>query len=172
MAVSCPECVQTVTEENPSPENNHFGPAVIHFQGAPDFSPEREAVPGPTGFPLKSFKPGAEAPPGDPYSPFIRIAGSDVIYNAPIVAVGEGPFDVINHTNTGDRVLAIHIGTEAARAVGAVRRVLGRHAVREGLRLRPADRLPEHGRGAAAHRGARALDLRPGAEQRVLQRRR
>ena len=35
-----------------------FGPAVIHFQGAPDFSPTRIAVPGPTGFPLKSFQPG------------------------------------------------------------------------------------------------------------------
>ena len=112
MAVSCPECVQTVTEENPSPENNHFGPAAIHFAGAPDFSPEREAVPGPTGFPLKSFKPGSEVPAGDPYSPFIKIAGSDVIYNAPIVAVGEGPFDVTTHTNTEDRVLGVHIGTE------------------------------------------------------------
>jgi len=109
IGVSCPACVQTVTEENPSPANNHFGPAVIHFAGAPDFSPEREAVPGPTGFPLKSFKPGAEAPPGDPYSPFIKIAGSDVVYNAPIIATGEGPFDVTNHTNTGDRVLGIHI---------------------------------------------------------------
>ena len=113
MAVSCPECVQTVTEENPSPENNHFGPAVIHFQGAPDFSPERIAEPGPTGFPLKRFQPGAEVPAGDPYSPFISIAGSDVIYNAPIIATGEGPFDVDHHTNTGDRVLAVHIGTEA-----------------------------------------------------------
>jgi hypothetical protein len=112
MAVSCPKCVQTVTEENPSPENNHFGPAVIHFQGAPDFSPEREAVPGPTGFPLKSFKPGADVPEGDLYSPFIRIEGSDVIYNAPIIATGEGPFNVTTHSNTGDRVLAVHIGTE------------------------------------------------------------
>jgi|GEM_PF-933732 len=112
MAVSCPECVQTVTEENPSPANNHFGPAVIHFAGAPDFSPEREAVPGPTGFPLKSFKPGADVPAGDAYSPFIKIAGSDVIYNAPIVATGEGPFDVTTHSNTGDRVIGIHIGSE------------------------------------------------------------
>ncbi len=112
IGISCPECVQTVTEENPSPESNHFGPAGIHFAGAPDFSPEREAVPGPTGFPLKSFKPGSDVPAGDAYSPFIRIAGSDVIYNAPIVAVGEGPFDVTKHTNTEDRVLAVHIGTE------------------------------------------------------------
>jgi hypothetical protein len=113
IGISCPECIQTVTEENPSPANNHFGPAGIKFAGAPDFSPEREAVPGPTGFPLKSFKPGSEAPAGDPYSPFIRIAGSDVVYNAPIVAVGEGPFDVTKHSNTEDRVLGVHIGTEA-----------------------------------------------------------
>jgi hypothetical protein len=113
IGISCPACVQTVTEENPSPEKNKFGPAVIRFAGAPDFSPERIAEPGPTGFPLKRFQPGAEAPPGDPYSPFIRIAGSDVIYNAPIIATGEGPFDVTTHTNTGDRVLGVHIGTEA-----------------------------------------------------------
>ena len=113
MAVSCPGCVQTVTEENPSPSENHFGPAVIHFAGAPDFSPEREAVPGPNGFPLKSFKPGAVVPEGDAYSPFIKIEGSEVIYNAPIVAVGEGPFDVTTHTNTADRVLGVHIGTES-----------------------------------------------------------
>jgi len=112
IAISDPAAVQTVTEENPSPANNHFGPAGIKFAGAPDFSPEREAVPGPTGFPLKSFKPGSEAPAGDPYSPFIRIAGSDVVYNAPIVAVGEGPFDVTKHSNTEDRVLGVHIGTE------------------------------------------------------------
>jgi hypothetical protein len=118
IGISCPECVQTVTEENPSPANNHFGPAGIKFAGAPDFSPEREAAPGPTGFPLKSFKPGAEAPAGDPYSPFIRIAGSDVIYNAPIVAVGEGPFDVTKHGNTADRVLGVHIGTENHAASG------------------------------------------------------
>jgi hypothetical protein len=47
------------------------------------------------------------------YSPFIKIAGSNVIYNAPIVAAGEGPFDVVHHTNTEDRILGVHIGTEA-----------------------------------------------------------
>jgi hypothetical protein len=107
MAVSCPACVQTVHLINPSPEQNHFGPAVISFAGAPDFSPTRIAVPGPNGFPLAKFQPGAVAGPG--YSPFIQIAGSDTIYNTPIVATGNGPFDVVNHTNTGDRVLGIHI---------------------------------------------------------------
>ena len=112
IGIGCSGCVETVTEEIPSPEVNSFAPAVIHFQGAPDFEPERIAEPGPTGFPLKRFQPGAEAPPGDPYSPFIRIAGSDVVYNAPIIAAGEGPFDVTTHTNTSDRVLAVHIGKE------------------------------------------------------------
>jgi hypothetical protein len=112
IGIGCPACLQTVTLDSPSPEQNRFGPAVVHFQGAPDFSPTRVAEPGPTGFPLKSFQPGAVAGPG--YSPFIRIAGSDVVYNAPIVATGEGPFDVAHHTNTGDRVLGIHIAPPSA----------------------------------------------------------
>jgi hypothetical protein len=111
IGVGCPECVQTVTLDSPSPEQNRFGQATVHFQGAPDFSPTRVAEPGSTGFPLKRFAPGAVAGPG--YSPFIRIAGSDVVYNAPIVATGEGPFDVVHHTNTGDRVLNVHIAPPA-----------------------------------------------------------
>ena len=107
LAIGCPECVQTVTLESPTPQQNRFGQAVVDFQGAPDFSPTRIAEPGPNGFPLATFQPGAVAGPG--YSPFIRIAGSDVVYDAPIVATGEGPFDVDHHTNTGDRVLGIHI---------------------------------------------------------------
>jgi len=107
IGISCPACVQTVHLINPSPQDNHFGPAVISFAGAPDFSPTRIAEPGPDGFPLAKFQPGAVAGPG--YTPFIQIAGSDTIYNAPIVATGDGPFDVTTHTNTSDRALAIHI---------------------------------------------------------------
>ena len=107
VGIGCPACVQTVTLSNPTPQANPFGTAVVHFAGAPDFSPTRVATPGPTGFPLKKFSPGAVAGPG--YSPFIRVAGSNVVYNAPIVATGNGPFDVVHHTNTGDRVLGIHI---------------------------------------------------------------
>jgi hypothetical protein len=107
LAIGCPECVQTVTLESPTPQQNRFGQAVVDFQGAPDFSPTRIAEPGPNGFPLTRFQPGAVARPG--YSPFIRIAGSDVVYSAPIVATGDGPFDVVHHTNTGDRVLGVHI---------------------------------------------------------------
>jgi hypothetical protein len=112
IAISDPAAVQTVTLDSPTVAQNPFGPALVHFQGAPDFSPTRTAVPGPTGFPLKSFSPGAVAGPG--YSPFIKIAGSDVVYNAPIVAVGDGPFDVVHHTNTGDRVLNVHIAGPSA----------------------------------------------------------
>src|SRR5207244_5091772 len=93
--------------ESPAPDQNKFGQAVVDFQGAPDFSPTRIAQPGPAGFPLANFQPGAVAGPG--YSPFIRIEGSNTVYSAPIVATGDGPFDVAHHTNTGDRVLGVHI---------------------------------------------------------------
>jgi hypothetical protein len=107
IGIGCPACVQTVALDNPTPAQNRFGPAVVDFQGAPDFSPTRIAEPGPHGFPLAKFQPGAVAGPG--YSPFIRIAGSPTVYSAPIVATGNGPFDVVHHTNTADRALGIHI---------------------------------------------------------------
>jgi hypothetical protein len=112
MAIDCPGCVQTAHLINLPASQNHFGPAPISFAGAPNFSPTRIAVPGPDGFPLVKFQPGAVAGPG--YSPFIRIAGSDTIYNAPIIATGNGPYDVVNHTDTADRVLGIHIGRSPA----------------------------------------------------------
>src|SRR6266852_1412552 len=111
IANGCPDCVQTVTQEQPTADQNKFGQAVIHYQGEPDFSPTRTLVPGPSGFPPASFSPGAVA--GKGYSPFIRIDGTSVIYNAPIVATGDGPFDVVHHTNTADRVLGIHIAAPA-----------------------------------------------------------
>ena len=112
IGISCAACVQTVHLINLPASQNHFGPAPLSFAGAPNFKPNRIAVPGPDGFPLAKFQPGAVAGPG--YSPFIRIAGSDTIYNAPIVAVGNGPFDVVHHTNTADRVLGIHLGRTPA----------------------------------------------------------
>jgi hypothetical protein len=112
IGIGCPDCVQTVTLDSPSPDQNKFGQAVVDFQGAPDFSPTRVAEPGPSGFPLAKFQPGAVA--GKGYSPFIRIAGSQTVYSAPIVATGDGPFDVVHHTNTGDRVLGIHIAGPSA----------------------------------------------------------
>ena len=107
IGIGCPECVQTVTLDAPTPQQNKFGQATVHFKGAPDFSPTRVAQPGPDGFPLAKFEPGAVAGPG--YSPFIQIQGSSAVYSAPIVATGDGPFDVDHHTNTGDRVLDVHI---------------------------------------------------------------
>src|SRR5438445_409380 len=59
IAIGDPEAVQTVTLDSPSPDQNKFGQALVHFQGAPDFSPTRIAEPGPTGFPLAKFQPGA-----------------------------------------------------------------------------------------------------------------
>ena len=112
LAIGCSECVQTVTLDSPSPEQNRFGQASVNFQGAPDFSPQRVAQPGPNGFPLASFQPGAVARDG--YSPFIRIAGSDTVYSAPIVATGDGPFDVEHHANTADRALGFHIAGPSA----------------------------------------------------------
>ena len=108
IGVGCPGCIQTVTLEKPSPQDNPFGPP-------PSISPARRTSARLAarcrvrrGFPLKSFQPGAVAGPG--YSPFIRLDGSPTVYNAPIVASGNGPYDVVHHTNTVDRVLGIHIG--------------------------------------------------------------
>jgi hypothetical protein len=103
MAINCPECVQTVTLGAPTGKFNND--AIVHFQGAPDFSPTRVYEPSATGFPPVKAAPGAVG--DDRYSPFVRIAGSNVIYNMPIVATGDGPFDVVKHTNTHDRVIAI-----------------------------------------------------------------
>ncbi len=95
MAAACGSCVQTAHESDGS----------IDFQGAPDFSPVRSFEPGPTGFPPTVAAPGSVSPKS--YSPFIRINRQTAILNAPIVAAGDGPFDVVRHTNTLDRVLAI-----------------------------------------------------------------
>src|SRR5579864_5740547 len=91
IAIGDPAAVQTVTLTSPSVAQNPFGPGVVDFAGAPNFAPTRVLVPGPNGFPLAKFAPGAVAGPG--YSPFIRFAGSSVVYNAPIVATGNGPFE-------------------------------------------------------------------------------
>ncbi len=104
LGIGCAACVQTVTQT--SAPDLKFGEAIVRFDGAPDFSPARILVPGPTTLPAKKVQPGAVG--GPRYSPFIRIKGSPVVYNAPIVATGDGPFDVVHHTNTGDRVLAVH----------------------------------------------------------------
>ncbi len=110
-AIGCPRCVQKVWLE--SSKKNVFGEATVHFQGIPDFSPRRVLTAGPKGFPPAKAKPGAVG--GPRYSPFMRFGRSKVVYNAPIVAVGNGPFDVVHHSNTADRVLAVH---PAAKSTG------------------------------------------------------
>jgi len=109
MAVGCPLCVQEVTLK--ADPKNKFGEAVVQFEGVPDFTPDRRLVPGPAAgpnaFPPANATPGAV---GDArYSPFIRIKGSAIVYNAPIVATGDGPFDVERHSNTADRVLSVKV---------------------------------------------------------------
>lgn len=98
----CPACVQEVTSSNLV-----LGEAPVEFQGAPDFSPERTIMPGPpfAPFPPQAFTVGATARAN--YSPFVTVQGSSVVYNAPIVATGEGPFDITTHSDTHDRTLGI-----------------------------------------------------------------
>lgn len=105
MAIGCPACVQEVTLTVPA--DNKFNDAIVNFQGIPDFAPTRILTPSSTGFPPLAAQPGAV---GDAkYSPFIRIQGSTVIYNAPIVAVGDSQFDVMHHTNTSDRTMNVDL---------------------------------------------------------------
>ncbi len=108
MGIGCPRCVQEVTLTGLA--KNPFGEGVVHFQGVPNFKPTRVLEPGPAADPKNAFPP-ATAKPGavadSRYSPFIRIKGSSVVYNAPIIATGDGPFDVEKHTNTADRLLSI-----------------------------------------------------------------
>jgi len=98
----CPACVQEVRTANPV-----LGAAPVQFQGAPDFSPVRTVrpAPPPKTFPPLAFTVGATARAG--YSPYVRVGNSSIVFNAPIVATGNGPFDVTTHSNTHDRTLGI-----------------------------------------------------------------
>lgn len=96
----CPNCAQVVKTSN-----KLLGRAPVEFQGAPNFAPTRALKAGVRGFPPTTFRPGAEA--YGAYSPFVMVQGSGVVFNAPIIATGDAPFDVTRHTNTHDRVLAI-----------------------------------------------------------------
>lgn len=93
----CPACVQTVRVNN----------GIVDFTAGVDFSPARILVPGPRLFPPLTAQPGSVAQTG--YSDLARVEGSSVVFNAPIVATGTGPFDVITHSNTLDRVMSIDI---------------------------------------------------------------
>ena len=167
IGISCPACVQTVTLSNPTPQANPFGPAVINFAGAPDFSPTRIATPRPGQFPWPSSSPARWPALGTARSS--RSRGSDTIYNAPIVATGDSPFDVTHHTNTADRALAIHIGGPSkpgqfAESWADMLFVKGFDAGQPIVYLGTDA-------GGAAHRGAGAVHLRARAGQGRLQRR-
>ncbi len=99
----CPACSQEVATANPL-----LGRASVEFQGAPDFNPARTLIPGPASapFPPQASTPGAVGRAH--YSPFVSVRGTSVVYNAPIVATGDGPFDITTHTNTHDRTLGIN----------------------------------------------------------------
>lgn len=85
----------------------NFAPSLASIAtlrtAAPNFSPTRTYVASADGFPPKSATPGATSPDG--YSPFIRQDGA--VLNAPVIATGDGPFDVKTHADTEDRVVAI-----------------------------------------------------------------
>lgn len=99
--LACPSCVQMVQSSDPVP-----GTAEVTFAGTVDFSPARVLVPTPgTGYPPRTAQPGALGMTG--YSDLIRVQGQTAVWNAPIVATGDGPFDVVTHANTADRVMAI-----------------------------------------------------------------
>lgn len=107
ITVGCPGCAQDLAADNGAASLPQLMSAntPVKFLGAPDFSPNRMDVAGsPTPFPPSVFHEGARA--GAKYSPFVMDA-NNVVYDAPIVAVGDGPFDVTNHTDTADRVLRI-----------------------------------------------------------------
>ncbi len=97
----CPGCIESVTSSDPI-----VGNAPVEFKGTVDFSPMRVLTPSATGFPPIMAEPGSVAGPG--YSDLVRVGNSNIVFNAPIVATGDGPFDVSEtHTNTLDRVMAI-----------------------------------------------------------------
>lgn len=99
---NCPGCVQTVRSDRV------LGRKTVRRPGTVDFSPNRLLVPGPNGgFPPVATRAGAIADPR--YSPFVRIAGTNIVYNAPIVATGERGFDIRRHFNTHDRLFDIDV---------------------------------------------------------------
>ena len=168
IGIGCPECVQTVTLDSPSPGENTFGQAVVNFQGAPDFSPTRIATPGPDGFPLAELPAGRGRRAGlQPVHPDRGLA--DRLQRADRRHRRRPLRRRPPHEHRRPRARRPHRRSLGSRSV---RRVVGRPAVREGLRRRRADRLHLDRRRPAADRGARALDLRAGARQGGLQRRR
>ena len=139
IAISDPAAVQTVTARLANTTAERFrarGRALRRRAGLhPD--PDRDA--GADGFPLAKFQPGSIASRDTPSS---RSRLPNVVYNAPIVATGDGPFDVTHRTNAEDRVLGVHIAGPSKP--GQFAESWADLLFVEGLRRRPADRLPQH----------------------------
>jgi hypothetical protein len=115
LKAGCAGCVRKAVEHDGS----------IAFPGAPDFTPKRVLTPGPTGFPPAAAAPGGIARDG--YTPFLEIGGA--IVNASIVATGDGPFDVVTHRDTADRVVAIDTHAHTVTLLLAKGFANGRHVV-------------------------------------------
>ena len=64
VGIGCPACVQTVTEANPTPTANPFGPAVIHSAGCTGRSRRVSPSPGQPASRSRSSSPGRRAPRG------------------------------------------------------------------------------------------------------------
>lgn len=70
---------------------------VIDFPATVDFTPEREVVAGPLGFPPEVAKPSAHGNPG--YSPLIQLPNG-IILNAPQIANDSGKADKVRNLDT------------------------------------------------------------------------
>jgi hypothetical protein len=89
----------------------------LAYPGTVDFSPARVLKTDADGNPTAA-KPGSV---GDAdYSPLVRIGSSGPVYNAPIVASGDAPHDIANHTDVLDRVVAINTKDANAATVTLV----------------------------------------------------
>ena len=112
IGISCPACVQTVHLINPPAIAEPLRPGPAQLRRRPGLQPHPHRDPRTGRVPAGQVCAWRGGRPG--YSPFIRIAGSDTVYNAPIVATGNGPYDVVNHTNTNEKAMGIHIAPSPA----------------------------------------------------------
>lgn len=102
LSPECPSCVQTLKR------GTEIGEGTVTRPGMPNFAPTRRLTPGPAdGFPALDVAPGATG--GRGYSPYVRVRGSNVVYNAPIVAYGRAPFNLRAHNRTHDRLVGIDV---------------------------------------------------------------
>ena len=115
IGIGCPECVQTVTLDSPTPDAEQVRAGGRRTSRARRTS-ARPAIaePGPTASRWRSFQPGAVAGPG--YSPFIRIAG---LADASTARRSSRPATARSTSSTtrtpADRVLGVHIAGAVAR---------------------------------------------------------